>query len=98
MHHRDGCLRALDVSERIEDQHQQPEDSYLIHFDRSLLEGYQGVCFRKLYHPEDTQSAMYLEKAQIVLLDALARLDSSTIVRQPTYLKDLADTHVKKAR
>jgi transcriptional regulator with XRE-family HTH domain len=96
VHHRDACLRALDESEHIEDQHQQPEDSYLIHFDRSLLEGYQGVCYRKLYHPEDTQSAMYLEKAQIVLLDALARLDSSTIVRQPTYLRDLADTHVKK--
>ena len=96
VHYRDGCLRALDVSERIEDQHQHPDDSYLIHFDRSLLEGYQGVCFRKLYHPEDTQSAMYLEKAQIVLLDALARLNSSTIVRQPTYLRDLADTHVKK--
>lgn len=96
LHNRDACLRALDESEHFEDQHHLPEDNYLIHFDRSLLEGYQGVCFGKLYHPEDTQSAMYLEKAQIVLIDALARLDSSTILRQPTYLRDLADTHVKK--
>lgn len=90
------CLKALDEAEQIEDQPHFMEDSYLVHFDRSLLGGYQGACFSKLYHPEDTQSIIYLEKAQNALINALALLDPALIQRQPTFLTDLASTYVEQ--
>ena len=96
LHNQDACLKALDEAEHIEGQRNLPEDSYLIAFDRSLLEGYQGACFRKLYHPDDVRSAIYLERAQSILMDALARLDISSMLRQPTFLADLASTYAKK--
>jgi len=95
-HDYDACLKALDEATSIEDQQHSFEDNYLIHFDRSLLEGYQGVCYRKLYRPDDAQSIIYLEKAQKVLMDALARLDAQRIQRQPTFLTDLADTYIRQ--
>ena len=94
-HNYDTCLKALEEAERIEDQHSS-EDNYLIHFDRALLEGYQGACFRRLYCADDTRSAVYLEKAQSVLMDALSRLEPASIQRQPTFLTDLADISIQK--
>ena len=96
LHNWDGCLKALDEAEYREDQHDSAEDDYLIYFDRALLEGYQGVCYRRLYRPDNTQSIMYLEEAQKVLMDALARLDAKRIQRKPTFLTDLADTYVRQ--
>jgi hypothetical protein len=90
------CLKALDEAEQIEDRPHFMEDSYLVHFDRSLLGGYQGACFSRLYHPEDTQSTIYLEKAQNALINALALLDPALIQRQPTFLTDLASTYVEQ--
>jgi hypothetical protein len=91
-----ACLKALDEAECVDDQQQSLEDSYLIHFDRSLLGGYQGVCFRKLYRPDEARSRMYLGKAEEVLLGALSSLDPALIQRRPTLLTDLADTHLRK--
>ncbi len=94
--HSVACIEALEDAEHIEDQHYPFEDRYLIHFDRSLLRGYQGTCFRHLYRPEDPQSVTFLSKAQHVLKEALASLDPTLIQRQPTFLTDLADTYIQQ--
>jgi hypothetical protein len=44
----------------------------------------------------DKQSAVYLGKAQSVLLDSLALLDPTLIQRQPTFLTDLAETYLQQ--
>jgi hypothetical protein len=48
LHNRLACLDALNDAERVEDHPAPENDRYLIHFDRALLRGYQGVCYRKL--------------------------------------------------
>jgi len=96
LHNRQACLNALDDAERVENQPGTGEDSYLIHFDRALLRGYQGVCYRQLYDPDDKQSAVYLGKAQSVLIDSLTLLDPTLIQRQPTFLTDLAETYLQQ--
>lgn len=93
---RDACLLALDAAEYIEEQQQSLEEMYLVHFDRSLLGGYQGACYRRLSCLEDPQSRFFLEKAQGGLLDALQSLNPSFIQRQPTFLADLADTYFQQ--
>jgi hypothetical protein len=89
----DACLKAFNVAEYIEDK-QSSEDSYWIHFDRSLLAGYKGVCFRRLYRPEDRRTHPFLDDAQKALLNALTGLDSTLILRKPTYHIDLASTYI----
>ena len=92
----DACLKALDEAECIEDRQYSPQDNYLIHFDQSLLGGYKGVCFRKLYRPEEARSIIFLEKARDILKGALASLEPALIQRQPTFLADLADTYLRR--
>lgn len=96
LHNHRACLKALDAAEHIEDQLCASRDSYLIYFDPALLRGYQGVCFRRLYDPEDKQNAVYLRKAQSVLIDSLTLLNPTLIQRQPTFLTDLAETYLQQ--
>lgn len=86
-----ACLLALEEAERIEEPSFQSENSYLIHFDHTLLQGYQGACFRKLYRPEESQSTIYLDRARDGLLKALDSLDAALLQRRPTFLADLAE-------
>jgi transcriptional regulator with XRE-family HTH domain len=92
----DACLKALSQAEQFDEQQLAIEDSYLIHFDRALLGGYQGVCFRKLYRPENIQSTLFLGKAQKILIESLNSLNPALIQRQPTFLTDLADTYLQQ--
>jgi transcriptional regulator with XRE-family HTH domain len=91
-----ACFRALKDAEKIEGQCTSIGDMYMIRFDTSLLRGYQGVCFRRLYHSEDPQRTTFLSEAQRVLMEALASLDPTVIQRQPTFLTDLADTYIQQ--
>jgi DNA-binding SARP family transcriptional activator len=86
----DLCLQALEHAECFENQLSSPLEGYLVRFDRSLLGGYQGVCFRVLSHPEHDQSPFFLQKAQGSLREALVSLDPLFIQRKPTLLADLA--------
>jgi tetratricopeptide (TPR) repeat protein len=56
----DACLLAFEGTASLEDQLSSHEESYWIHFDRSLLAGYKGVCFRRLYRPEDGRTHSFL--------------------------------------
>jgi len=96
LHNCRACLKALNDAERIEYQLYTSKDRYLIHFDIALLRGYQGVCFRRLYDPEDKQSSLYLGKAQSVLIDSLNLLDSTLMQRRPTFLTDLAEAYLQQ--
>ena len=69
---------------------------YWLHFDRSRLAGYQGICFRRLYHPEDARTYSFLDKAQRALTDALALLEPGRIQRRPTLLIDIAGTYAQE--
>ncbi|HLG61209.1 MAG TPA: BTAD domain-containing putative transcriptional regulator [Ktedonosporobacter sp.] len=84
------CLQALEDAECFDNQPVSPLESYLVRFDRSLLGGYQGVCFRVLSHPEHNQASFFLQKAQNALEEALVSLDSLFLQRKPTLLADLA--------
>ncbi len=90
------CRKALDGAECVEDKQHPKEDCYWIHFDRSLLAGYQGICFLRLSHLKDAQSADFLRSAQRALKDALALLDPALMRRRPTLLTDLAGTYVQQ--
>ena len=92
----DACLKALDDAEKFEDRDSSPEDSYMILFDRTLLNGYQGVCFRRLYRPGDAKTSIFLENAQEILRSALASLDPIMKQRRPTFLTDLADAYLRQ--
>ena len=61
---REICLKALKAAESIEDQQHPKEGMYWLHFDRSRLAGYQGICFRRLYRSEDARTYPFLDKAQ----------------------------------
>lgn len=89
---RQACLKALDDAECIEEQPNQ--DPYWLHFDRSSLTGYQGVCFQRLYNSDDQQTNFLLEKAQIALMSSLA--SPALAHRRPTILADLADTYIQQ--
>jgi tetratricopeptide (TPR) repeat protein len=84
------CLQALEQAEGFDDQPTSPLEGYLVRFDRSLLEGYQGVCFRLLSHPKHDQSPFFLQKAQGALRQAIVSLDPLFLQRKPTLLADLA--------
>src|SRR5260370_3574363 len=69
---------------------------YWLRFDRSRLAGYQGICFRRLYHPEDARTYAFLNEAQRVLTDALTLLDPARIQRRPALLIDIASTYAQQ--
>jgi len=90
-----SCLKALEIAEFVEDRQYPREEMYWLHFDRSRLAGYQGICFRRLYHPEDARTSSFLDEAQRALTDALALLDPGRIQRRPTLLIDIAGTYAQ---
>ncbi len=93
---REGCLKALDVAERVEDRLYSQEEMYWLRFDHSRLAGYQGICFRRLYDPEDARTHAFLNEAQRVLTDALTLLDPARIQRRPALLIDIASTYAQQ--
>jgi tetratricopeptide (TPR) repeat protein len=93
---RAACLEALDVAEEVEDRQYSKEEIYWLNFDRSRLAGYQGICFRRLYHPDDARTQSFLNKAQQALTEALSLLDPARIQRRPTLLIDLASTYAQQ--
>ena len=86
LEHRASCLEALDAAEEVEDRQYPKEEMYWLHFDRSRLAGYQGICFRRLYHLDDARTQSFLDKAQQALTDALALAlaDTDTAVSHVT--------------
>ncbi len=90
----DACLTAFKGTELLEEHPVALEDSYWIHFDRSLLAGYQGICFQRLYRLEDPRTYSFLREAQSALMDALNRLDPTLLRRAPQYHIDLAATYI----
>ena len=96
LEHRASCLEALDAAEEVEDRQYPKEEMYWLHFDRSRLAGYQGICFRRLYHPDDAQTYLFLKKAEAALADALRLLEPARIQRRPTLLIDLASTYAQQ--
>jgi transcriptional regulator with XRE-family HTH domain len=91
-----ACLKALDDAANVEDQYHQQDGMYWLHFDRSRLSGYQGICFKRLYSPEDARTHTFIHQAQQVLTDALAKLDPAKIQRRPTLLIDIAGTYMQQ--
>jgi len=91
-----ACLKALDDAAKVEDQQHQQDGMYWLHFDRSRLSGYQGICFKRLYNPEDARTHTFVSQAQRVLADALAKLDPTKIQRRPTLLIDIAGTYIQQ--
>jgi tetratricopeptide (TPR) repeat protein len=91
-----ACRKALDGAECVEDQKHSRKDSHWIHFDRSLLGGYRGICYLRLYRPGDAERTVLLGKAQKALTNALELLDPALMRRQPTYLADLASTYIRQ--
>jgi transcriptional regulator with XRE-family HTH domain/tetratricopeptide (TPR) repeat protein len=96
LENRASCLEALDAAEEVEDCQYPKEEMYWLHFDRSRLAGYQGICFRRLYHLDDARTQSFLDKAQQALTDALALLEPTRIQRRPTLLIDLASTYAQQ--
>lgn len=90
------CLEALEGAECVEDKQHPKEDCYWIHFDRSLLAGYQGICFLRLSRLEDAQSLYFLGSSQRALENALMLLNPALMRRRPTLLTDLAGTYVQQ--
>ena len=93
---RESCLKALHVAEEVEDRQYPTEEMYWLRFDRSRLVGYQGTCFRRLYHHDDARTHSFLEDAQRALSDALALLDPARIQRRPALLIDIAGTYAQQ--
>jgi hypothetical protein len=90
------CLKALEVAQRVEDRQYAKEEMYWLHFDRSRLAGYQGICFKRLYQPADAGTYSFLKEAQKALTDALTLLEPARIQRRPTFLIDLAGTYAQQ--
>ena len=90
------CFKSLKMAESIEGRYNSEEDNYWLHFDRSRLLGYQGACFRRLYHPENTRTKFFLSEAQISLKEALLSLSMAQIQRQPTLSIDMANTFLQQ--
>lgn len=93
---RKSYLKALHVAEEAEDHQYPTEEMYWLRFDRSRLAGYQGTCFRRLYHHDDARTHSFLEDAQRALSDALALLDPARIQRRPALLIDIAGTYAQQ--
>ncbi|HEU5382853.1 MAG TPA: BTAD domain-containing putative transcriptional regulator [Ktedonobacteraceae bacterium] len=90
----DACLSAFRDTEALEEHPSSLEDSYWIHFDRSLLAGYKGICFRRFYRKEDATTHSFLQDAQNSLIEALDRLNPALIRRSPQYHVDIAATYI----
>src|SRR5579875_2558947 len=74
------CLQALEYAECFDNQPLSPLESYLVRFDRSLLGGYQGVCFRVLSHSEQAQAPFFLQRKPTLLADlAVVSIDQRDI-------------------
>lgn len=86
----DSCLAALEQAESFGGQLSAPLEDYLIRFDHSLLGGYQGVSYRLLSSPGQSQSSLFLQKANDSLRKAIASLHPLFLQRKPTLLADLA--------
>jgi hypothetical protein len=91
----EACLKAIEIAGCVEDQRYPEEEMYWLHFDCSRLAGYQGTCFRRLYHPEDVRTHYFLEKAQKALTVALTLLDPTRVQRRPALLIDIAGTYAQ---
>ena len=92
----EGCRRALDGAECVDEHTYSLEVSHWIHFDRSLLGGYQGICFLRLYRPGNTERSALLLNAKNSLTNALELLDPTLMRRRPTYLADLASVNIRQ--
>jgi tetratricopeptide (TPR) repeat protein len=93
---RESCLKALQAAEQIEDRQYPTEEMYWLRFDHSRLAGYQGICFKRLYHHDDARTHSFLNEAQRALTDALTLLDPARIQRRPTLLIDIAGTYAQQ--
>lgn len=93
---REASLMALDFASRVDDRQDPEEEMYWLRFDRSRFTGYQGICYRRLYRPEDPQTHSYLDEARKALTDALALLDPARIQRRPALLIDIASTYAQQ--
>jgi len=94
---RAASLKALSEAEKyINTCSEKEEEHYWLRFDRSRLEGYQGTCFRRFYHPEDLTTMTFLTQAQKNLKHALVLLSPSMMQRRPTLLIDLASTYTQQ--
>ncbi len=80
------CLISLKNAGRLRDLPEQ-KPFYWIHFDVSLLAGYEGACFLKLAKPIEAHQA---------LTQALIMLDVTTNRRKPRLLVDLARAYVQQ--
>ncbi len=86
----DACLKALGEAEYIETVQENPLCSQ---FNVEKLAGYQGICYRLLYHPQEAYTASFLVKAQSILQETLARVEPSELRRQALVHTDLASTY-----
>ncbi len=86
MGNQDACLAALHDASRYHSLAEQGT-FYWLHFDASLLAGYEGACFLKLGKPEDARKA---------LITAISTLDATTNRRKPRLLVDLADSYTQQ--
>ena len=93
---RESTFKALDVAARLDDRQYSQEEMYWLRFDRSRLAGYQGICYRRLYRPDDPQTHSFLDKAREALTEALATLDTARIQRRPALLIDIASTYAQQ--
>jgi hypothetical protein len=91
-----ACLHKLNDAERLLRDSHDGENMCWLRFDRSRLAGYQGICFRHLYRPENPQTTSFLMHAQTALLDALTCLSPALIQRRPALLIDLAGTYTRQ--
>ncbi len=82
----DDCLASLKSAARLRDLPEQ-KPFYWIHFDVSLLAGYEGACFLRLAKPIEAHRA---------LTQALTMLDATTNRRKPRLLVDLARAYVQQ--
>lgn len=72
LRNKDACFKALSQAEKMESSSLHANHYALFHFfDDSLLNGYKGACFKRLYDPTDPQSRLLLEQARQVLREAI---------------------------
>lgn len=93
---REACFKALEDAEKFEERQHSSEESYWLRFDYSRLVGYQGACFRQLYHAETMKDRSLLDKSQRALTNALEHLAPTKIQRRPLLLIDLASVYAKQ--
>jgi transcriptional regulator with XRE-family HTH domain len=90
------CLKSLGAAACVEDRQYSKQEMHWLHFDYSRLAGYQGTCFKRLYHPEDARTHTFLDRAQRTLADALTQLDPAHVQRRPALLIDIAGTYAQQ--